>query len=531
MKRYLSYITVSSLLLFSCNNEIEQSNQSLDSAGRVPISLSVYDADMTRSEVNTTSIDNMSNGFVVIIMTEKDGELETVVDNEPVTYNASNDSFEFWGGATYFWPEDENQPVYIYAYGTHSSVNDEGVEVQYPGLINEWDSDWTEIYQFAEGNLEDHLFAPYSREFSHDMVHYTATLTRKDNGNTINMVFKHSTAKLNFKFRTDAEGYAYQMKSFKVYTNYDALFDLTSQTPCPDVYLGLRPLELIQGSEPQIASTSYISLVGIADYVIAFPDKVKLEFEYESTYMDGSSRTLTASAELAIQSGISYTYNITLSSTSDEIGVEVDEVEDWQDGGAKDEEISTPSTPDMTSAVDLGLPSGTLWHSENLEGLYYWGALQDGDGPYDGTESKLSLDRDAAHYKLGGNWSMPTLDQCKELVKNAYWTYVSQSASEQTGVKPGFYVFKDTEKLAEEDITPYYQDGTATKNSDVPYDIETDVYIHFALSHGDYGYYISNECEDTDVKCITVGISPYYLSTYDTRGRTLTGAIHPVWNP
>ena len=108
-------------------------------------------------------------------------------------------------------------------------------------------------------------------------------------------------------------------------------------------------------------------------------------------------------------------------------------------------------------AIDLGLPSGTLWADRNIgasspedPGLYFqWGDTQgytaeqvgEGEGlkafdwddykfsidgsstnfsKYNASDSKTVLDPedDAAHVNIGGNWRMPTFDECKELFMN-----------------------------------------------------------------------------------------------------------------
>lgn len=107
--------------------------------------------------------------------------------------------------------------------------------------------------------------------------------------------------------------------------------------------------------------------------------------------------------------------------------------------------------------IDLGLPSSLLWVDRNIgasspeeSGLYFhWGDTQgytaeqvgDGEGlkafswadykwsvdgsssnfsKYNASDSKTVLDPedDAAHVNMGGNWRMPTFEECKELCLN-----------------------------------------------------------------------------------------------------------------
>lgn len=544
-------------MLLSCSNEIEQTNPSLDPSGRVPISLSVYTQGGTRGEPNTTSIDNMSNGFFLVLRTERDGELETLF-SDPVLYNSSTDQFEFWEGETILWPEDATQPVYVYAYGTHSSTNDEtGDVVQYPAAINEWNPDWVGEYQLPDGDLNDHLFAIYSREFSHDMVYFADTVTRQDNGNTINMVFKHSTAKLNFRFKVDDPDYTYEIQSFKVYSCLDGVFDLMTQTPCPNVFAYYEPHELISGNGRSVSTTDYSPMAGIADYVIAFPDKVKLEFTYDAVYREEPSNTLTVSTELDIQSGISYTYNITLPSSSNEISVKVNSVEDWTD-----ENFEYPEPlPIPDNAIDLGLPSGTLWATENLPGTYYWANVEQGGTPRYGdpenatltkyctdasygldgfadNKNVLDLEDDAAYYQWGGNWRIPTYAQIAELVNKCSWAYITiDDVNLDINVhNPGYYVFKDYNNYGNYP-TNYYDDyvdeidGLLVKNSSFPYDIERDTYIYLPFGDDEQtAFFMANEIWSSFFMygiSISAGDVSY---TADGVDRATAAYYRPVWN-
>ena len=118
--------------------------------------------------------------------------------------------------------------------------------------------------------------------------------------------------------------------------------------------------------------------------------------------------------------------------------------------------------------VNLGLPSGTLWATMNVgansptdSGLYFaWGettgytASQVGNGEgkkafswsnykfnpsgdgstftkYNETDGKtvLDLDDDAAHVNWGGDWHMPTEEQCKELLKETKNGFVTNTGA------------------------------------------------------------------------------------------------------
>ena len=100
--------------------------------------------------------------------------------------------------------------------------------------------------------------------------------------------------------------------------------------------------------------------------------------------------------------------------------------------------------------VDLGLPSGTLWATCNVgatspeqTGLYFACGETTGytaeqvtsgvrvfykdsynEGPAASIFTDLTLEQDAAHVCMGGNWRMPTKDQFQELLDNCnvVWT-------------------------------------------------------------------------------------------------------------
>lgn len=107
-------------------------------------------------------------------------------------------------------------------------------------------------------------------------------------------------------------------------------------------------------------------------------------------------------------------------------------------------------TPSQLEAVDLGLPSGTLWASQNLDathnwdlgGCFAWGETQKKNGSVgysflvDGALTAYNFDQslgvvdekyileiqdDAASVILGGNWRIPTKWDCEELYENCVW--------------------------------------------------------------------------------------------------------------
>ena len=143
--------------------------------------------------------------------------------------------------------------------------------------------------------------------------------------------------------------------------------------------------------------------------------------------------------------------------------------------------------PIVYEAVDLGLPSGTLWASQNVGarkpsdyGLYFaWGETQGYTAEQVGTGSgkkafsfgdykwylsgeddsgnstikykkyttpsaTLELEDDAAHVNMGGDWCMPTPDQIQELINTANTTTAWTTSDGVSGMT--FTSTKDTSK-------------------------------------------------------------------------------------
>lgn len=90
--------------------------------------------------------------------------------------------------------------------------------------------------------------------------------------------------------------------------------------------------------------------------------------------------------------------------------------------------------------VDLGLPSGLKWATCNVgaanpedSGNYYaWGETKTKSSYTDDnkvweywSEQGGNTSCDAATANWGGNWRMPTQEECRELIDNCTWTWTS----------------------------------------------------------------------------------------------------------
>ena len=130
----------------------------------------------------------------------------------------------------------------------------------------------------------------------------------------------------------------------------------------------------------------------------------------------------------------------------------------------KDAPTETP-TPEVSvsyNAVDLGLPSGTLWADRNVgadspedygdyfawgetstKSIYDWSTYKWCQGSYTsmtkyctkssyGTvdnKTVLDLEDDAAYVNMGTEWRMPTIDEQKELSIKCTWTWTTQNGT------------------------------------------------------------------------------------------------------
>lgn len=186
-------------------------------------------------------------------------------------------------------------------------------------------------------------------------------------------------------------------------------------------------------------------------------------------------------------------------------------------------------TATAQNAVDLGLPSGTLWADRNVgavspedHGNYYaWGELaskdkytwdtyqhfndKDGNGmPYDSNQNtqhnelnKLGCIAgtcyDVAHRVWGGKWKIPTKEQCEELVNNCIWVRTTQNGIvgyEVKSKKNGNSIFMPTTGYMRDTWLcgnyPYCDGGYLSATPS-----ESDADIVWSISFDDYGYFVN----------------------------------------
>ena len=102
------------------------------------------------------------------------------------------------------------------------------------------------------------------------------------------------------------------------------------------------------------------------------------------------------------------------------------------------EQAATSGEENGHQWIDLGLPSGTKWATMNVGassetdyGNYYMygkGAdtyqVTSSQSNYSGTENPLAASADTATQVWGGQWHMPTKEQCEELINNTTYEWV-----------------------------------------------------------------------------------------------------------
>ena len=153
------------------------------------------------------------------------------------------------------------------------------------------------------------------------------------------------------------------------------------------------------------------------------------------------------------------------------------------------------------ACVDLGLPSGTRWATVNVGAIseisngdyYQYGkgaskyADTRGDADYVGTETPLNISVDTVRQTWGGDWHMPTYEQCQELINNCTWTWGRKNG------KYGYIVSNNGKYIFLPVAGRYYNNS---------------------LDYTNEGYYWIAKSEGSDGgRCIRLTNSNYYTNT------------------
>lgn len=180
------------------------------------------------------------------------------------------------------------------------------------------------------------------------------------------------------------------------------------------------------------------------------------------------------------------------------------------------------------NAVDLGLPSGTLWADRNVGaatpeayGDYFaWGETEPKDHYFwndykwcDGSSSTINkyttdgiclyLDDDAAYVNMGAEWRIPTKEELDELKTKCTWTWTTQNGVngyKVTGDNGNSIFLPAAGYLDRGDLCKVVSDGRYWSSS--PYISRPYLAIGLNFSSGSYGYYGVDRCIGRSVRAV-----------------------------
>ena len=223
-------------------------------------------------------------------------------------------------------------------------------------------------------------------------------------------------------------------------------------------------------------------------------------------------------------------------------------------------ENPNPYDGTVGTAVDLGLPSGTLWADHNIGatnpedyGDYYsWGETatketydwstyfdtNDGGqtfGKYNNVDGKTELETsdDVASQTWGGKWQMPTRAMIEELKSQCYWVWTTTYNGKSVNGYIGYKAKNDADKGAK---------VTSGSSPSSEYDVATDPHLFLPavgfrqgseLSNEDLkGYYWSRSLEPDDSKnAYNLHFHSGDVLDYCTSSRDCGFAVRPVVLP
>ena len=210
-------------------------------------------------------------------------------------------------------------------------------------------------------------------------------------------------------------------------------------------------------------------------------------------------------------------------------------------GGDEEEDGNTLNGHEY---VDLGLPSGTLWATCNVDasapeeygGCYAWGETATKStyvwstykwcngssstltkyctsSSYGTVDNKTVLEPedDVAHVKWGGNWRMPTDAELTELRENCTWTWMTQNGKngyKVTSKSNGNSLFlpaagsRDNSLLSDDGTCGYYR--SASLNESCPY------------LAGNVSFSSSDVVRNIYSRCCGLSVRPVYVEPKET---------------
>ena len=347
-------------------------------------------------------------------------------------------------GGYYSWGETEVKDVYDWNNYTHCegtsescrNIGDNIAGTEYDVAHMKWGGSW----QMPSRTQIDELIKNCSHEWTSENGVIGDKFISKKNGNSIflpaagfywdeNLV---SLSEYSYYWSDsqspDRETHAYGLKSNEDNTStprHKRMYGFPVRPVCPpapipDLSISQDSVELNAGNTVFIEITS-----GSGNYELSNSNSSVLEATLDSV-------------------------TITLKGLSE--GSAVVTVKDVSSNQTADIFVAVKSAISYVpaEAIDLGLPSGTLWASWNVGatkpeeygGYYAWGETEvkeyynwttylHSDGTAEschfiGDDIAGSL-HDVAHVKWGGSWQMPSVDQFKELCNNCTRTWTTQN--------------------------------------------------------------------------------------------------------
>ena len=240
---------------------------------------------------------------------------------------------------------------------------------------------------------------------------------------TVTLPFSHACASISFKIKnTGTEAFTLKSVSFygvKQSGRYSNGIWSTSGNASTSTSNAMTIT-----SNTSIDGGATLDVSGATNKIIVIPQTIAAETEIFDVLVDYNGEekhyTYSLSEAFTIEKGSGYTYTLSINCYNPSNGYEY---------------------------VDLGLPSGNLWATCNVGasnpwdyGLYFaWGEttgytqsdVTSGLRKFNSSSYKassisadLTLEQDAAHVNMGGNWRMPTKAEYQELIDNcdATWT-------------------------------------------------------------------------------------------------------------
>ena len=426
MNKTLLIAFASAIALGSCtNNEIDTTSGTPN--GGIPINISTYVPRETRMASSTDIRNLVNDGFTFAAMNDS-SNLPHIASTTFYVKDTDTGECGDSNGTQFFWPGDS--AVSFYAV--------------YPTASDDEASGRTWLYA-ANDSL---VFTPDSYE---DILAAYASGKASTTDGNVQLTFKHVSAKVALAACCDNAAYNYVLTSVKLTVPSMASYKFSTQKI--SVVPGVDSLEY-DAVLPYFGALSETA-VGFDTVFFAADGTAgstcRLDVSYKTTITIGGSeieRTYTKSATVNIIAGYENTVSMKLAGDTP-LSINV-----VANGWTADNEIDANDH----EYVDMGLPSGTLWATCNIGaetpeeyGYHYaWGETETkADFTWDnyafGTESALAkycnnaeygtvdnlltleAEDDAAVFKWGGDWRIPTYEIFKELYDNCERVLTSQN--------------------------------------------------------------------------------------------------------